>query len=102
MQREAELWDTTEKRTVRRTDGLSVEHIDPNIHNIDTDVGIVFISSTVMRFLLLDLYPFTLFVNKDFTVFKIVQLLSCSFSYHNIFLPYMTLKHKKNNKSQEY
>lgn len=52
MQREAELWDTTEKRTVRRTDGLSGERIDPNIHNIDTNVGIVFISNSVMRFLL--------------------------------------------------
>lgn len=52
MQREAELWDTTEKRTVRCTDGPSGEHIDPNIHNIDTDVGIVFTSNSVMRFLL--------------------------------------------------
>lgn len=40
------------KRTVRHTDGVSGGHVEPNIHNIDTNVGIVLIGIRVMRLIL--------------------------------------------------
>lgn len=40
------------KRTVRRTDGVTGGHIDPNVHNIDSNVAIVLIGSSVMRLIL--------------------------------------------------
>lgn len=40
------------KRTVKHTDVISGGHIEPNINNIDTNVGIVLIGKSVMRLIL--------------------------------------------------
>lgn len=40
------------KTTVRQIDGVTGEHIDPNIHNIDAHVGIVLTNDSVMRLML--------------------------------------------------